>query len=71
MRLSWLLVIPTVFAVAIQKRDADFDQVRTKMNKDASGRRGDDSGKYFRESRATCYQITKSNGMSANVLFVV
>lgn len=53
MRLSWLLVIPAVVGLAIEKRDAEFDQVRTKMNKDASGRKGDTSGKYFRESRAT------------------
>ena len=32
------------------KRDADFFEVRTKMTKDMSGRKGDPSDKYFRES---------------------
>jgi hypothetical protein len=53
MRLSWLVSFPTVLAVAsalaIEKRDADFYSVRTKMNKDMSGRKGDPKGKYFRE----------------------
>jgi hypothetical protein len=53
MRLTWLLSLPTILSVvsamAIQKRDADFLSVRTKMTKDMSGRRGDPKGKYFRE----------------------
>lgn len=59
MRLSWLalLSLPSVLsALAIEKRDADFFSVRTKMYQDMSGRRGDPKGKYFRElilSRAT------------------
>ncbi|TVY14206.1 Protein MNN4 [Lachnellula arida] len=55
MRLSWLLSLPAVLslasAVAIEKRDADFLSVRTKMHKDMSGRRGDPKDKYFRKSR--------------------
>ncbi|TVY92934.1 Protein MNN4 [Lachnellula willkommii] len=51
MRLSWLLSLPAVLslasAVAIDKRDADFLSVRTKMHKDMSGRRGDPKDKYF------------------------
>jgi len=54
MRLSWLLSLPAVLtlasALAIEKRDADFLSVRTKMHKDMSGRRGDPKDKYFRES---------------------
>jgi hypothetical protein len=53
MRFSWLLSLPAVLsiasAVAIERRDADFFSVRTKMHKDMSGRRGDPAGKYFRE----------------------
>jgi hypothetical protein len=36
-------------ALAIEKRDADFLSVRTKMHKDMSGRRGDPKEKYFRK----------------------
>jgi hypothetical protein len=54
MRLSWLLSLPAVLtvtsALAIEKRDADFFSVRTKMHADKSGKRGDPKGKYFRES---------------------
>jgi hypothetical protein len=54
MRLSWLLSLPAILAPAsaipIEKRDADFFSVRTKMHTDMSGRRGDPAGKYFRES---------------------
>jgi hypothetical protein len=56
MRLCWLLSLPaavlsvTSFALAIERRDADFFSVRTSMHKDMSGRRGDPKGKYFRES---------------------
>ena len=54
MRLSWLLSLPAVLtvasALAIEKRDADFLSVRTKMHKDMSGRRGDPKDKYFRKS---------------------
>ncbi|TVY84449.1 Protein MNN4 [Lachnellula suecica] len=53
MRLSWLLSLPAVLtvasAIAIEKRDADFLSVRTKMHKDMSGRRGDPKEKYFRK----------------------
>jgi hypothetical protein len=31
------------------RRDADFLEVRTKMTKDMSGRKGDPKEKYFRE----------------------
>ncbi len=54
MRLSWLRPLPLAIAVvssmAIDKRDADFYSVRTRMTKDLSGRSGDPKGKYFRES---------------------
>lgn len=54
MRLSWLSSLPALLAVvsalAIEKRDADFFDVRTRMHKDMSGKRGDPKGKYFRES---------------------
>lgn len=53
MRISWIITLPgllsIVSALAIQKRDADFYSVRTKLHKDMSGRRGDPSGKYFRK----------------------
>jgi len=53
MRVSWLLALPAVLSVtsalAIEKRDADFYQVRTKTTKDMSGRSGDPENKYFRE----------------------
>jgi hypothetical protein len=53
MRLSWLLTLPAWLsissALAVEKRDADFFSVRTKMLKDMSGKRGDPKGKYFRE----------------------
>jgi len=53
MRLSWLLSLPTMLtvasALAIEKRDADFLSVRTKMHKDMSGRKGDPKDKYFRK----------------------
>lgn len=53
MRLSRILSIPAVLsvasAIAIEKRDADFFSVRTKMHKDMSGRRGDPVDKYFRK----------------------
>ncbi|KAG9233561.1 hypothetical protein BJ875DRAFT_42465 [Amylocarpus encephaloides] len=52
MRVSWFLSLPTVLSVvsalAIERRDADFLSVRTKMHKDMSGRRGDPVDKYFR-----------------------
>ena len=56
MRLSsalWVTVlgIATVCnTAAIQKRDADFLSVRTKLHKDMSGKAGDPKEKYFRES---------------------
>ncbi|KAM3069325.1 mannosyltransferase, variant 4 [Clarireedia jacksonii] len=54
MRISWIIALPGVLSVvsalAVQKRDADFFSVRTKMHKDRSGRRGDDPDKYFHES---------------------
>jgi hypothetical protein len=54
MRISWIITLPGVLSVvsalAIQKRDADFFSVRTKMHKDMSGRGGDDPNKYFRTS---------------------
>ena len=49
MRFSWLCFVPSVLALAIEKREADFYTVRTKMNKDMSGRGGDPNGKYFRK----------------------
>ncbi|KAJ8066241.1 hypothetical protein OCU04_005324 [Sclerotinia nivalis] len=54
MRVSWITTLPgllsIVSALAIQKRDADFYSVRTKLHKDMSGRAGDPSEKYFHES---------------------
>lgn len=54
MHLSWLLSLPAmlsiVSALAIEKRDADFLSVRTKLHKDMSGKGGDPKGKYFHES---------------------
>ncbi|TGO90154.1 hypothetical protein BPOR_0076g00040 [Botrytis porri] len=54
MRISWIItlsgLLSIVSALAIQKRDADFYSVRTKLHKDMSGRKGDPSGKYFHES---------------------
>ncbi|KAF4628343.1 hypothetical protein G7Y89_g9808 [Cudoniella acicularis] len=54
MRLTWLLSLPAVLfvasAVPIEKRDADFLSVRTKMHKDMSGKGGDPKEKYFHES---------------------
>jgi hypothetical protein len=53
MRLSWLLTLPAwlsvTSALAVEKRDADFFSVRTKMLKDMSGKGGDPKGKYFRK----------------------
>jgi len=52
MRLKWLLQLPAVLsvsAIALQKRDADFFEVRTHIHKDMSGLRGDPKGKYFRK----------------------
>jgi hypothetical protein len=53
MHLSWLVSLPAVLPIAsaltIQKRDADFFSVRTKMTKDMSGKGGDPVEKYFRE----------------------
>jgi hypothetical protein len=49
---QWLLICPCFLiqtsALAIEKRDAEFYGVRTKMLKDLSGRGGDPKGKYFR-----------------------
>jgi hypothetical protein len=61
MRLStpWLtlLGIATVsHGAAIQKRDADFLSVRTKLYKDMSGKAGDPKEKYFRE----CFMLLPS-----------
>jgi hypothetical protein len=55
MRLSttvWLMVLGIAtlsHGAALQKRDADFLSVRTKLHKDMSGKRGDPKEKYFRE----------------------
>lgn len=38
-----------VAAAAIERRDAEFYQVRIKQHKDMSGRGGDPVDKYFRE----------------------
>ncbi|CAD6442021.1 39e414d3-544d-4c24-904b-f08003513824 [Sclerotinia trifoliorum] len=54
MRISWIISLPgllsVVSALAIQKRDADFYSVRTKLHKDMSGKAGDPIEKYFHES---------------------
>lgn len=55
MRLSttlWVTVLgiaTLAHAAALQKRDADFLSVRTKLHKDMSGKKGDPKEKYFRE----------------------
>lgn len=55
LRLSccWLALalcsIGSVHGGALLKRDADFESVRTRLNRDHSGRRGDPVGKYFHE----------------------
>ncbi|CAL3972276.1 unnamed protein product [Diplocarpon coronariae] len=52
MRLPWLISLPAVLALAaafaVQKRDADFSSVRSRIHKDMSGRKGDPVEKYFR-----------------------
>ena len=69
MRLSWLLSLPAVLSVAsalaIEKRDADFFSVRTKMHTDMSGKRGDPKGKYFRKS-LPCRMLTNYFDFSQN-----
>lgn len=54
LRLScWLAlafcIINSVQARALLKRDADFESVRTRLEKDHSGKAGDPVDKYFRE----------------------
>lgn len=68
MRLSYLLSLPAVLssivsAVAIERRDVEFYNVRTKMHKDMSGRAGDPKAKYFRKlmSRALPRQLLTSS----------
>jgi hypothetical protein len=39
-----------VASAPLEKRDAEFLQVRTKLKKDMSGRGGDPADKYFRKS---------------------
>ncbi|KAF8848271.1 hypothetical protein BDZ45DRAFT_606144 [Acephala macrosclerotiorum] len=64
MHLSWLLSLPAmlsiVSALAIEKRDADFLSVRTKLHKDMSGKGGDPKGKYFRAFLLSCAQIPQA-----------
>jgi hypothetical protein len=47
--LSLLGIASLACAVPLEKRDADFLSVRTKMYKDMSGKAGDPKEKYFRE----------------------
>ena len=47
--LSLLSIASLVCAVPLEKRDADFLSVRTKLSKDMSGKAGDPKDKYFRE----------------------
>jgi len=47
--LSLLGIASLACAVPLEKRDADFFSVRTKMTKDMSGKAGDPKTKYFRE----------------------
>jgi hypothetical protein len=57
-RLSWagiavfLLSIISFHHKALVKGDADFIDVRTKLEKDRSGKRGDPKDKYFRKTFA-------------------
>lgn len=48
--LSMLALLQTCLALSLEKRDADFWQVRRKQNKDMSGKGGDPPEKYFHES---------------------
>lgn len=45
-----LLLFTTIHAGPVVKRDADFLDVRTKLERDRSGKRGDSKDKYFHES---------------------
>ena len=49
MRLPWLVLLPTILAFAIEKRDDFLDQMRAVTAKDMGGRNGDQPAKYFRE----------------------
>ena len=70
MRLIWLLSLPAMLsvisAVPVQKRDADFLSVRTKLHKDMSGKRGDPKGKYFREFRFCCPCLSRAAALGGN-----
>jgi len=47
--LSLLGIAALICAVPLQRRDADFESVRTKLYKDRSGKAGDSKDKYFRK----------------------
>jgi hypothetical protein len=47
--LSLLGITSVIHAAPLEKRDADFLSVRTKLTKDMSGKAGDPKEKYFRK----------------------
>jgi hypothetical protein len=61
--LPLLSLLPSTLAIPIQqeKRDASFFDVRTKMFKDMSGRKGDPADKYFRKSTRVLFFHWRSN----------
>ena len=50
----WLLLLLSIshlaHSLALARRDADFESVRTRLRKDHSGKGGDPKQKYFHES---------------------
>ncbi len=63
--LSLLGIASAAYAAPVEKRDADFLNVRTKLYKDMSGKSGDPGDKYFRK------QIPISTPQSRMVLNVL
>ena len=59
---AWLLLLVSlcslVESLALTRRDADFESVRTRLHKDHSGKAGDPKDKYFRKS---CSRIRPSS----------
>lgn len=55
--LFFFLFSLTRSAPVINKRDADFESVRTRLSRDHSGKAGDPKDKYFHES-TVCGQLT-------------
>jgi hypothetical protein len=55
--LSIVIVCSRVTGAPIQKRDADFESVRTRLSRDHSGKAGDPKDKYFHESTVRIIRI--------------